>query len=383
MQNERTERSEISLESNNNQYNLPDYQNQLQQKVDIIKKDFYDFYSKELEIFPSPEKHYRMRAEFRIWHSGDSANYAMFAQNTENKGKHPYPVLDFPVGSQLMNELMVDIMRAIHKYPLLKEKLFQVDFFTTQTNQALVTFIYHKPLTDEWTTVAKQLKTQLNINIIGRSRKQRIVIDKDYVVERMAVAGREYYYQQVETGFTQPNASICSAMLNWAAKHSVHFGGDLLELYCGNGNFTLPLSRNFNKILATEVSSPSVTSAQYNIKQNEIKNIQIVRMSSEEFTQAMDQVRAFNRMREVNLAEYDFSTLLVDPPRAGLDANTLELAKRFDNIIYISCNPNTLRNNLYELKKTHQITKFALFDQFPYTNHAELGIVLQKTSTDI
>jgi tRNA (uracil-5-)-methyltransferase len=167
-------------------------------------------------------------------------------------------------------------------------------------------------------------------------------------------------------------------MLTWAVDNSKGLSGDLLELYCGNGNFTLPLAQNFGKVLATEVSKTSVESAQFNIAANKVDNIQIARMSSEEFSQAMDGVREFNRLRHVNLADYNFSTIFVDPPRAGLDPHTTSITQRFDNILYISCNPDTLRENLKTITQTHQIKAFAIFDQFPYTHHVECGVVLQK-----
>ena len=50
----------------------------------------------------------------------------------------------------------------------------------------------------------------------------------------------------------------------------------------------------------------------------------------------------------------------------------------FNNIIYISCNPKTLRENLDTLLKTHKIEKFSVFDQFPYTDHIECGVILTK-----
>ncbi len=50
----------------------------------------------------------------------------------------------------------------------------------------------------------------------------------------------------------------------------------------------------------------------------------------------------------------------------------------FDAIIYISCNPETLEKNLASLCDTHQIKRFALFDQFPYTHHMECGVFLER-----
>ena len=92
----------------------------------------------------------------------------------------------------------------------------------------------------------------------------------------------------------------------------------------------------------------------------------------------MDGVREFRRLKGVNLDDYQFSTIFVDPPRAGLDQETLELVQQFDNILYISCNPETLADNMETLHQTHQIKRFALFDQFPYTHHIELGVLLQR-----
>ncbi len=68
----------------------------------------------------------------------------------------------------------------------------------------------------------------------------------------------------------------------------------------------------------------------------------------------------------------------VDPPRAGLDPQTLELAQSFDSIVYISCNPQTLHDNLRTLIKTHRLVRFAAFDQFPYTHHLESGVYLER-----
>ena len=70
-------------------------------------------------------------------------------------------------------------------------------------------------------------------------------------------------------------------------------------------------------------------SAETNFALNGVENVNVVRMSSEEFTEALNGERPFRRLAEVDLASYDFSTIFVDPPRAGLDSGTLELARRF------------------------------------------------------
>lgn len=351
------------------------YEHQLAQKVDRLRESFARFKLPEIEVFRSPDKHYRMRAEFKMWQEDGRANYAMYKPGEYKK---PFIIDQFPVASQRINALMAPLRDAINANPILRLKLFQVEFLTTLSGEALVTLLYHKRLDEAWEAAAKPLQDELDIRLIGRSRKQKLVLDRDYVIERLQVGDREFQYQQVETGFTQPNARICEKMLSWAVGHTRDFGGDLLELYCGNGNFTLPLSQNFRQVLATELAKSSLASAEFNQKLNGVDNLTLVRMSSEDFAQALDKVRPFRRLQHIDLDSYKFSTIFVDPPRAGLDPHTTRITQRFDHIVYVSCNPDTLKHNLDSMTQTHRIEHFAVFDQFPYTHHLECGVILTR-----
>ena len=357
------------------QYNSTTYDAQLAEKIAIFKQDFFDFNLPAIEIFTSPEKHFRMRAEFRIWHKGPISSYCMFS---DDEFKRPYDITEFPIGSGLMNRLMSELMTEINADEILRTKLFQIDFLTTLSGQALISLIYHRKLDDEWVAAAKNIQTKLKIFVIGRSKNQKIVVEQDFVIEQLRVGDKEFNYQQIESGFTQPNALVCEKMLTWAVEKTRGWSGDLIELYCGNGNFTLPLAQNFNRVLATELAKPSVKSALYNMELNKVKNIAVARLSSEEFSQAIDKVRSFNRLDGIDLDSYAFTSIFVDPPRSGMDPYTTSITQRYDNIMYISCNPVTLRENLKTLVQTHEITNVALFDQFPYTHHLEVGMTLRK-----
>ncbi len=351
------------------------YQSQLDEKAERLTAQFSAFNAPQLDIFPSATRHYRMRAEFKIWHEDQKAHYAMYEPG---EYKRPFMIDRFPVGNLYINELMPKVLAEVNADEMLSKRLFQIEFLTTLSNEAVLSLIYHRPLCDQWEHKAQQLAQTLNVSIIGRSRKQKRVIGQDFVTETLKVNGDRYHYQQVETGFTQPNAKVCESMLSWAQTHCQTLEGDLLELYCGNGNFTVPLSKCFDKVLATEISKTSVNSALHNFKLNGVENAMVVRMSSEEFSQAMDGVRSFRRLKDVDLTSYRFSTIFVDPPRAGLDSHTTDIVKRFDNILYVSCNPDTLADNLNSICDTHTIEKFALFDQFPYTHHVECGVLLRR-----
>ncbi|MDO4222564.1 MAG: tRNA (uridine(54)-C5)-methyltransferase TrmA, partial [Acinetobacter sp.] len=346
------------------------YQQQLDEKIQRIQQQFQNYAPPTLEVFASPVQHFRMRAEFRIWHEHDDLFYAMFEHNAQQQ-KQVVRVDEFPIASLAINQLMPVLLAHIKASPILAERLFEIDFLNTTSNDMLVSLIYHKKLDDEWQAQATQLAEQLKIKIIGRSRGQKLVLSDDFVVEQMQVEQRHFYYQQIEGSFSQPNAAVCPKMLQWACDVAGQQTHDLLELYCGNGNFTLPLSYHFPKVLATELAKSSVHAAQWNIAKNAIQNIQIARLSAEEFSQAYRGEREFRRLKESNiqLGDYQFGTVFVDPPRAGIDDETLQLLQQFERIIYISCNPDTLHDNLATLTQTHDIQRFALFDQFPYTHH--------------
>jgi tRNA (uracil-5-)-methyltransferase len=354
------------------------YAQQLSDKNQEMTEMFSCFNLPDAEIFPSEPLNYRLRAEFRVWHQGDDLYYIMF--NSETKEK--FRVDEFPVASQLINQAMKALLTSIKDIKELRYKLFQVDFLSTLSGELLISMLYHKPLDPTWGKAAAELKVQLSkiapVDIIGRAKKQKVILNKDYVMESLQVGDKQFIYQQVENSFTQPNGSVNEQMLLWAQKATANSGGDLIELYCGNGNFSIALAQNFSRVLGTEISKTSVKSAQVNITANHIDNINIVRMSSEEFSQAMNGERKFRRLEGFDLTTYNYDTVLVDPPRAGLDKDSVELVSRFNKIIYISCNPNTLKENLTDLAKTHKIEKFALFDQFPYTSHIEVGMVLTR-----
>ncbi len=354
------------------------YNDQLSKKQQDMAELFKEFDLPRADLYPSKPLNYRQRAEFRVWHQGDDLYYIMF--NSETKQK--FRVDEFPVASELINDAMKALLIAIKNKPELRYKLFQVDFLSTLSGELLISLLYHKPLEDNWQREAEKLKLHLSdiapIDIIGRAKKQKIILDKDYVMESLSVGNKQFIYQQVENSFTQPNAGVNEQMLLWAQQATHNAGGDLIELYCGNGNFSIALAENFKRVLGTEISKSSVRSAQINIRKNNIDNIDIVRMSSEEFSQAMNGERKFRRLEGFDLTAYNYDTVLVDPPRAGLDIDSVELVSRFNKIIYISCNPLTLKDNLSILVKTHNIEKFALFDQFPYTVHVETGIILSK-----
>jgi tRNA (uracil-5-)-methyltransferase len=360
------------------------YYEQLDIKVQIQKKRFGCCGVAQFDIIKSKDGLFRNRVEFRIWKifkedKSFSLNYAM-----NSKNKIILPIISCSIVSDAISRLMPLLINELKSNDILNFKLFSCEFLSSTTNDTLVSLIYHKKLNDFWAKEIKKIEEKLNIKIIGRSRKQKIVSSKDYIEEKLLINNQNYLFHYKEGGFTQPNQEVNIQMIKWVINNSKH-NNDLCELYCGGGNFTIPLSRYFNKVLATEISKTSIKSAKQNSKLNNIHNIKFARMSSQEFVEAKNNVRKFKRLQqeEIKLDDYNFSTIFIDPPRAGLDNTTRELVKEFNQIIYISCNPETFKRDLDELLLTHKIVKFALFDQFPFTSHLECGVIMIREENQL
>lgn len=362
----------------------PTYEAQLEAKHERLSVLLSEFYTASIELYRSRPTHYRNRAEFGVWHEGDQWHYTMMLPDDQGVKQRTY-LKQLSVADESINQAMSRLAVLIDS-DLLKRKLFQVEFLSTLSGELLITLIYHKPLDDEWIEAARPLQIALGAAVIGRSRKQKVALSRDYVTECFSVQRRKFSYRQPEGAFSQPNARMCEQMLGWAADQADQIEGlenrDLLELYCGNGNFTLPLALKCRRALATEISKTSTAAAIHNAAANCVDNLNLIRLSAEEVGEALAGSREFRRLKqaEVNLSDYDFGLVFVDPPRAGIDGDTLALLAQFDHLIYVSCNPETLARDLGKLCDTHEVISAALFDQFPGTPHIESGVRLVRRS---
>jgi len=358
------------------------YEGQLDFKIQREKErfsNFTDLKDIDFDIIKSDEQNFRNRAEFKIWKNFDENDNATLSYAMTSVEKNVLEINSCQIVSLDIANLMPKLLEEIQKNKILSFKLFAIEFLNSTTGDMLVTLIYHRKLEEDWNTLALELSKKFNIKIIGRSRKQKVILENDYIDEKLNINNTNYNFRYIEGGFTQPNTKVNVGMIEWVLNNIKDSRDDLCELYCGGGNFTIPLSSKFRKVLATEISKTSIKSAKTNCELNNNTKIEFIRMSAEEFVEALEEKRVFSRLKDVDLKAYDFDSIFVDPPRAGLDDTTRALVKNFDQIIYVSCNPETLHRDLEELTKTHKIINFALFDQFAYTHHIETGVILKRS----
>ena len=345
---------------------------------------------KSFEIFTSRLNGFRARCELSIFHYKDkSVSFAMrLGVGDSKRERKNFVPIDTCINliKPLRDSLGCFISKInLESFASFREGLFSIEALYTNSNSLLLTLIYHRNIGEEWLVNAKNLRDMLHevldceINIIGRSRGVKLVLDSDVVLEKLSIHGREYVYYYKDTCFTQPNIEINKQIIEWVLKN-VESKGDLLEIYCGCGNFTFPLTSKFNKVFATEISKSSIESAIDGALHNKIQNVEFARLSGDECIEALSGAREFNRLKNINLDSYNFSSVFVDPPRAGLGDSICKFISKFTQIIYISCNVLSLRDDLEILKETHDVLRCAFFDQFPHTKHLECGVILHRKS---
>jgi 23S rRNA (uracil1939-C5)-methyltransferase len=135
----------------------------------------------------------------------------------------------------------------------------------------------------------------------------------------------------------------------------------LLELYCGAGNFTLPLAQRSREVVAVEGDRRSITNGKLNAQKNAMENIRWI-------CSAVPAAVARLQRREVK-----FDKIVLDPPRAGAKDIAASLAALgAAKMIYVSCDPTTLARDLAALAKFGYKTKWLQpIDLFPQTFHVE------------
>ena len=334
--------------------------NKFQKATSLIEEHYKD----NIVINLSPTYGYRSRCEF-----GYKNNfYTMYSPS----GEIVY-LNSFAIARPSIQALMPKLLNQINKTNVLKTKLFQINFRTNRKNRVLVSLIYHKLLDDKIKGLADKIANILDISINLRSKNNLYSTHCDLLEDD--IENLETILYQTDQSFYQPNYFHMPEMVTKAMSF-IKDPKDLLELYCGSGTFSLPMRKLFNKIFATENNRQSIRCLNKSIDEQNIKNIFHARLSAEEVSELFAG-RVFKRMNGINISDFNFSHVLVDPPRAGLDKDVISLISKFKNIIYISCNYETYERDVKNLKG-FTIKNIEIFDQFPNTKHLEIVSLLSR-----
>lgn len=169
--------------------------------------------------------------------------------------------------------------------------------------------------------------------------------------------------------FVQVNFAINRQMVARAVQLlDVQPGERVLDLFCGLGNFTLPLARRAREVVGVEGDAAMVQRGQENARANNIQNAHFF---------------AADLSADINArpwAREGFDKVLIDPPRTGALEVVRTLARfKARKILYVSCNPATLARDAGELARLgYRLTHAGAMDMFPQTTHVESMALFEK-----
>ena len=250
--------------------------------------------------------------------------------------------------------------------------------------------------------VVRRRKGEVTVASAGTDRVWETIRVPKWGAEEGAEEGAETLrLAQPEGAFSNPNGDVAEATAAWlretvdlarAERESNPRGDDtgetplhlgrlptLVELYCGNGNHTCALASRFARAVAVEIAPTLVAAARENFKVNGVDNADVRALPAEVFSRdETDKVAS----EWLTNAETE-GVILVDPPRAGCDEDTLRLVARFRSVLYIACDAASLVRDLNErgLAETHDVRRAALFDHFPYSTFCEVVVWLEAKGT--
>lgn len=237
-------------------------------------------------------------------------------------------------------------------------------------------FEFVKNMTLENANVTIRANYNDEVLIIIDSKEKPVILNpEDYkivgiVLNDKCIYGQDNFMEKINNlfftvsynSFFQVNNYINSELFNLIKENIV--GKTVLDLYSGVGTLSIVASKVVDKVYSIEVIPNAVKNALINAKINKCYNINFILGKVED---------------KIGFINDKIDTIIVDPARAGLDKKTIEVINKISpqRIIYVSCDTQSLANNLVDLAN-YEIKKFYILDMFSYTYHIECFCILDR-----
>ena len=308
-----------------------------------------------LPIIPAPRTdHYRLRTQFNVRTSGGAQRIGFFRQGSYDL----IEVEDAFLIQPLINKVLSGIRALSDQLPQLKE----IHINATPTREAHLLFFSEQrsyPPMEAFFSALRQSVPEV-IGITGfADRKKAFVLGKNSMtleIEGLTLQATEGNFYQVNW---EQNRNMVRTVLDFAGLKG---NETVLDLYCGIGNFTLPLAKKAGTVIGIESGYSSIEDAKVNAERNGVANAEFIADDMEKGLKTLIQRKMWA------------DVIVLDPPRAGATLKVAERVLAFvpNKIVYVSCNPSTLAR---DLKYFHlfgfRLDRLQPIDMFPYTYHIE------------
>jgi 23S rRNA (uracil1939-C5)-methyltransferase len=222
-------------------------------------------------------------------------------------------------------------------------------------------------LKDITNIIIRCINNKIMINILGNIDSFNIDCDSLYINNKY-IKGEEYLIDEIDNykfsiypeSFYQVNKEGMINIYNEAKKY-IGSNNSLLDLYCGTGTIGIWNNKDNKNITGIEINSSSIKNANINKKLNNINNIEFI-------------------CDDASNVKGTYDTIVVDPPRSGSSSKkTMNFLNNSNSkrIVYISCNPNTLKRDIDNLTN-YELKSLSCCDMFPRTKHIESVAVIER-----
>ncbi|UFS70046.1 23S rRNA (uracil(1939)-C(5))-methyltransferase RlmD [Geomonas sp. RF6] len=350
------------------------YQEQLAQKTEIFADTLRRLGGIEGEVVlptvgSQRQYGYRSRIQLKLATRG-SETYLGFFRGSSHE------VVDAPMGCAIsdkpLNDAALELRKVISRLPE-RVGVTGIDI-ATGSDGATIAILHGSAaseggLADALLKAREELPSVTGLFLRGGARKVFGIEELSYTVPQgFLPALPETSLSFARGGFSQVNYGQNLQLLRTVWEWGAFTGSErLLDLYCGNGNFSVPLARYVAEVIGVEGHAPSVADARKNAQRNGIGNATFM---------VLDAAKAVRRFLS---EEENFDLIILDPPRSGA-AGAAEIAGLgAPTIIYVSCDPPTLARDLRILSDNgYTVERSQPVDMFPQTYHLESATLLKR-----
>lgn len=315
------------------------YDDQLKFKYNKVKDIIFKYLKENIkvnDVIYSNQFNYRNKASFEV---KEKLCYKMRKSTNLVDINYCY----------LLDKNINDIVHVLNNL-----NLKNINNITIRTGEEDIMVIISGNPTQEIIDALKEKAKSIYVN-------DKLVYGKSNIVSKIG----NYEFFVSDKSFFQVNKYNVKNLYDKVLEYAELTGNEnILDLYCGTGTIGIYLSKYAKSVIGIEVNEQAIFDANVNKNKNNIENISFI----------CDTTSNIN-----NIVNNDFDVIIVDPPRSGLDKNTINflINSKARRIVYVSCDIMTLVRDLNILKQDYDIREITPVDMFPNTYHVECVCVLK------
>ena len=301
-------------------------------------------------------KYANIKTNIEIIKSKNSLNYRNKITLKVEKGKYGY--------YESKSHKLIEIKECLLTEPAISNFIKDIKKLNIKNGEVTIRSNYNSEL-----LIWIKTKDKVNSDIPYLKSKHKIagIILNDQTIDGdssfIEIINHQLFTVSYDS-FFQVNRDICSKLFNLVNKY-IEEDETILDLYCGVGTLGINATKKAKKAFGIEIVKNAVLNAITNSKINKRDNI---------YYMLGDVSVCLPKIKD------KIDTIIVDPPRAGLDKVTKQTIIEFspNKIIYVSCDPMTLARDLKELSSYYNIIEIKGLDMFPHTQHCESITILER-----